>query len=55
MTTIEAPRTPAARSSRGKNWEKWGWIYMRFSGVLLVILMAGFVPTQLIHIFSEVN
>jgi succinate dehydrogenase / fumarate reductase membrane anchor subunit len=41
VTTIEAPRTPAARSSRGKNWEKWGWIYMRASGVVLVVLIFG--------------
>lgn len=42
MTTIESPRqanTPA-RSS-GANWEKWGWIYMRASGVLLVVLIFG--------------
>ena len=23
------------------NWEKWGWIYMRFSGILLVVLIFG--------------
>jgi succinate dehydrogenase / fumarate reductase membrane anchor subunit len=44
--TIEAPRSPysrAARASnnRGVNWEKWGWIYMRVSGVLLVVLIFG--------------
>lgn len=48
MTTIEAPRTPAARSSRGKNWEKWGWIYMRFSGFLLVILIFGHLLINLV-------
>jgi succinate dehydrogenase / fumarate reductase membrane anchor subunit len=48
VTTIEAPRTPAARSSRGKNWEKWGWIYMRFSGVLLVILIFGHLLINLV-------
>lgn len=35
MTTIEAPRTPARRT----NWEKWGWMYMRVSGVVLVVLI----------------
>lgn len=48
MTTIEAPRTPAARSNRGKNWEKWGWIYMRFSGFLLVILIFGHLLINLV-------
>jgi succinate dehydrogenase / fumarate reductase, membrane anchor subunit len=45
-TTIEAPRSPYARTPRtaGKrstNWEKWGWIYMRVSGVVLVVLIFG--------------
>jgi succinate dehydrogenase / fumarate reductase membrane anchor subunit len=48
VTTIEAPRTPVARSSRGKNWEKWGWIYMRFSGLLLVILIFGHLLINLV-------
>jgi succinate dehydrogenase / fumarate reductase membrane anchor subunit len=48
VTTIEAPRTPAARSNRGKNWEKWGWIYMRFSGLLLVILIFGHLLINLV-------
>ncbi|HTL40386.1 MAG TPA: succinate dehydrogenase hydrophobic membrane anchor subunit [Pseudolysinimonas sp.] len=38
--TIQPPRS-AARARRGTNWEKWGWIYMRFSGVLLVVLIFG--------------
>jgi succinate dehydrogenase / fumarate reductase membrane anchor subunit len=38
--TIEAPRS-AARSRRSTNWEKWGWLYMRFSGILLVVLIFG--------------
>jgi len=42
-TTIDAPRSPYARntSKRGTNWEKWGWIYMRVSGVLLIVLIFG--------------
>ncbi len=38
--TLDAPRTPAVRK-KGANWEKWGWIYMRASGVLLVVLIFG--------------
>ena len=38
--TIADPRTPAVRK-KGANWEKWGWIYMRASGVLLVVLIFG--------------
>ncbi|WP_066041620.1 succinate dehydrogenase hydrophobic membrane anchor subunit [Herbiconiux solani] len=41
-TTIESPRTPySVPRKRGVNWEKWGWIYMRASGVLLIILIFG--------------
>ena len=39
-TTIESPRSGSVRKS-GTNWEKWGWIYMRASGVLLVVLIFG--------------
>jgi succinate dehydrogenase / fumarate reductase, membrane anchor subunit len=38
--TIEPPRS-AVRARRSTNWEKWGWLYMRFSGVLLVVLIFG--------------
>lgn len=40
--TIAAPRSShtVARKS-GVNWEKWGWLYMRVSGVLLVVLIFG--------------
>ncbi|MGK9148922.1 succinate dehydrogenase hydrophobic membrane anchor subunit [Plantibacter flavus] len=42
MTTIAAPRTPARPArSKGVNWEKWGWIYMRASGVILLVLIFG--------------
>jgi succinate dehydrogenase / fumarate reductase membrane anchor subunit len=41
-TTIESPRTPAGSAKRrGVNWEKWGWIYMRVSGVVLLVLIFG--------------
>lgn len=39
--TIDAPRSPYARTKRGVNWEKWGWIYMRASGIMLVVLIFG--------------
>ncbi|GAA2043270.1 succinate dehydrogenase, hydrophobic membrane anchor protein [Agromyces tropicus] len=42
MTVIESPRTPARPAPRrGRNLEKWGWIYMRASGVALVVLVFG--------------
>lgn len=37
---FSAPRS-SRRRSRGVNWEKWGWIYMRVSGVVLVVLIFG--------------
>ena len=42
--TIERPGASYSRPARKKkrvNWEKWGWLYMRFSGVLLVVLIFG--------------
>jgi succinate dehydrogenase / fumarate reductase membrane anchor subunit len=43
MTTIDAPRSPHAPADTGRkvNWEKWGWLYMRASGILLVVLIFG--------------
>ena len=41
MTAIPAPRSGGGRGGRRTNWEKWGWIYMRASGVLLVVLIFG--------------
>ena len=38
--TVAPPRSPEA-ARRTTNWEKWGWIYMRASGVLLVVLIFG--------------
>lgn len=48
MTTIDAPRTPTAQRRRGINWEKWGWIYMRASGVVLVVLIFGHLFVNLV-------
>jgi succinate dehydrogenase / fumarate reductase membrane anchor subunit len=47
--TLDAPRT-ALRPARkkGVNWEKWGWIYMRVSGVVLVVLIFGHLFMNLI-------
>jgi succinate dehydrogenase / fumarate reductase membrane anchor subunit len=36
---IETPNSP--RKRRGTNWEKWGWMYMRISGAVLVALIFG--------------
>jgi succinate dehydrogenase / fumarate reductase membrane anchor subunit len=43
--TIDAPRSQGS-VKKNTNWEKWGWIYMRVSGVLLVVLVFG-------HLFSN--
>ena len=41
-TTIADPRSPLpAKRRSGPNLEKWGWIYMRVSGVILVVLIFG--------------
>ena len=34
---IETPRSP--RSRKGANWEKYGWLFMRASGAILVALI----------------
>jgi succinate dehydrogenase / fumarate reductase membrane anchor subunit len=40
VSVIEAPRTPTRPAPRrGVNLEKWGWIYMRVSGVILIVLI----------------
>jgi succinate dehydrogenase / fumarate reductase membrane anchor subunit len=42
MTAIADPRAPhAAPRRKGPNLEKWGWIYMRASGVVLIVLIFG--------------
>lgn len=38
--TLESPRAPRIRRKPGgMNWEKWGWVFMRASGVVLVVLI----------------
>lgn len=39
---IETPRQKS-----NTNWEKWGWIYMRVSGVVLVVLIFGHLISNL--------
>jgi succinate dehydrogenase / fumarate reductase membrane anchor subunit len=47
--TIDAPRSNAtAVKRRGINWEKWGWIYMRASGVMLLVLIFGHLFVNLV-------
>ncbi len=49
MSLIDAPRSAApVRRKRGINWEKWGWIYMRASGVVLVVLIFGHLFVNLV-------
>lgn len=41
-TAIADPRTPyTAPRRKGPNLEKWGWVYMRVSGMILVVLIFG--------------
>ena len=40
VTAIPLPNARQPRRRR-VNWEMWGWLYMRFSGVLLVVLIFG--------------
>ncbi len=47
--TIESPRsTGSVRRSKRFNFEKWGWIYMRASGVVLVVLIFGHLFVNLV-------
>jgi len=49
VTTIDAPRSPSRPARRkGVNWEKWGWIYMRISGLVLIILIFGHLFVNLV-------
>ena len=48
-TAIADPRSPRVAPRRsGPNLEKWGWIYMRASGVLLVVLIFGHLFVNLV-------
>lgn len=37
--SLDNPRSPKPR--RGGNFEKWAWIFMRFSGLILIFLVIG--------------
>ena len=41
MTAIEAPRSPQRRVRGRTNTELYAWLFMRVSGVLLVVLVLG--------------
>lgn len=45
--TLAAPRTAPVKRNGGVNLEKWGWLYMRISGVLLVVLIFGHLISNL--------
>jgi succinate dehydrogenase / fumarate reductase, membrane anchor subunit len=47
--TIPAPRTSySPPRKRRVNWEKWGWLYMRISGLFLVVLIFGHLFVNLV-------
>jgi len=47
--TIPAPRSAyAPPRKRRVNWEKWGWLYMRVSGLFLVVLIFGHLFVNLV-------
>ena len=48
MSTIAEPRSRASRKTARTNAEMVGWIFMRASGVLLVVLIFGHLITNLI-------
>lgn len=49
MSTIATPRSPYTRTPRrGINWEKAGWVYMRVSGVVLVVIILGHLFVNLV-------
>ena len=49
-TTLAAPRSGSAGThpNRRFNVEKWGWIYMRASGVVLIVLIFGHLFVNLV-------
>lgn len=48
MSTTRAVReNPFVREKKGTNWEKYGWLFMRGSGVVLVVLIFGHLFTNL--------
>ena len=47
-TPIAAPRSPRNRRTTRTNYEMYGWVFMRVSGVLLVVLIFGHLFMNLI-------
>lgn len=41
------------RPAKGSNFELWSWLYMRLSGVLLVVLALGHL--YMVHVFTRVE
>lgn len=51
MTTLPAPHAPIVRPSRRTsrgNWELYGWVFMRASGVVLLVLIFGHLFVNLV-------
>lgn len=48
MTAIPAPGFNEPAKRKGFNLEKWGWIYMRASGVVLAVLIFGHLFVNLV-------
>ena len=48
MTAIPLPGSAEPRKRRRFNLEKWGWMYMRFSGIILVVLIFGHLFVNLV-------
>ncbi|CAN5297680.1 succinate dehydrogenase, hydrophobic membrane anchor protein [soil metagenome] len=48
MTTVPLPHSSYPVSKRRFNIEKWGWIYMRASGVVLIVLIFGHLFVNLV-------
>ena len=46
MVVIETPRSP--RSRKSAKFERYGWLYMRFSGVALLVLIFGHLIINLV-------
>ena len=46
--TIESPRSSRIPQQSRFNFEKWGWIYMRASGVVLIVLIFGHLFVNLV-------
>jgi succinate dehydrogenase / fumarate reductase membrane anchor subunit len=48
VTAVPLPNQKLQTKAKRFNIEKWGWIYMRFSGVILVVLIFGHLFVNLV-------